>query len=630
MKSLPFLSLVLGASLIVGCQGTFSEKPVAFNPALAATLPPPPAPASAADLEMPAAKQDLKLFADPLCSRLKSGTTAKQVAAMQTPFLKAIATAMLQGAYDQASRVRDYEAYPTVEATAKFMKTSGYSRFENPTGIYFAPGETAIIFVGDCQGQAPALIVSDFARGRGGRPYPLQGGLNVIPLRSGGLGYLSYYTDAYKTAPNIKINIATGKVNGVFDAAVNTNEDWKRLLANATASTIDLRGKYVQLAFSVAAMRQHCPEKGLELINTYDRIIDLEQRLMGLEKYKERPKNHMFGRTVSRGYMFADGIGAGFETSTMAEIGNPDRIPQNAWGIAHEFGHVNQVRPDLLWVSTTEVTNNIYSSWVNYNLNPKDMRLEHERVDGGDGDVAGGRFNAFLNSALVSHEQWLCQRGPDKTENYADGGDHFVKLVPLWQLQLYFGIAGRGNPDFYPDLFHRARLADSSQLANGQLQCQFMRNACDVAKQDLSCFFEAIGMLKPIDKDMDDYSRGQLTITAADCAAVKEYAKRYPQPDSPVIYYISANSIQAYKERLPVVGQKDQGITFRRGRATISHAVWQHVAAFETYQGDKLIKIAMVGTGHPDNSATLVQYPEGATRIEAVAWNGQRTLVCGK
>ena len=38
----------------------------------------------------------------------------------------------------------------------------------------------------------------------------------------------------------------------------------------------------------------------------------------------------------------------------------------------------------------------------------------------------------------------------------------------------------------------------------------------------------------------------------------------------------------------------------------------------------------MVGTDSKDNSSTTVTYPEGSTRIEAVSWDGKRTLVYGK
>ena len=108
------------------------------------------------------------------------------------------------------------------------------------------------------------------------------------------------------------------------------------------------------------------------------------------------------------------------------------------------------------------------------------------------------------------------------------------------------------------------------------------------------------------------------------------HASRYPKPESPVIHYISANSVKAFRDRLPVLGQAGQGVAGQGNTRTIDHAVWKNVTVFETYRGSELVKIAMGGTGSPDNSSTLVQYPEGATRIEAVAWDGKRTLAYGQ
>ena len=38
----------------------------------------------------------------------------------------------------------------------------------------------------------------------------------------------------------------------------------------------------------------------------------------------------------------------------------------------------------------------------------------------------------------------------------------------------------------------------------------------------------------------------------------------------------------------------------------------------------------MSGLDSKDNSSTLVVYPEGATRVEAVGWDGKRVLAYGK
>ena len=45
--------------------------------------------------------------------------------------------------------------------------------------------------------------------------------------------------------------------------------------------------------------------------------------------------------------------------------------------------------------------------------------------------------------------------------------------------------------------------------------------------------------------------------------------------------------------------------------------------------GNELVEVCIVGTGTIDNSSTFIRYPKGATRIEAVSWDGKRTLVCG-
>ncbi len=62
------------------------------------------------------------------------------------------------------------------------------------------------------------------------------------------------------------------------------------------------------------------------------------------------------------------------------------------------------------------------------------MRLETEVLNG----AAGNRFNAYLNNAFINGQEWGLQAGPDASygANSSDqwGGDHFVKLAPLWQL----------------------------------------------------------------------------------------------------------------------------------------------------------------------------------------------------
>ncbi|HBN16489.1 MAG TPA: hypothetical protein DD422_00385, partial [Akkermansia sp.] len=171
---------------------------------------------------------------------------------------------------------------------------------------------------------------------------------------------------------------------------------------------------------------------------------------------------------------------------------------------------------------------------------------------------------------------------------------------------------------------------DTRGKKDGELQLAFMKNACDAARQDLTDFFRKTGMLKPIDQELDDYTCARMTITEADCKNLIAYARKYKKPESPVIYYISVNSAEAYKNRLPVRGVYNQGVTEQGNRRIISHDVWKNAVVFETYKDREMVRITMAGTDSRDNSSTTVPYPEGSTRIEAVSWDGRRTLVYGK
>lgn len=577
-----------------------------------------------------------EIFADKLYSELKPGITQRQVDGIENRFFRSIAQSLLDGTYNKEYRVQEYEPYRPLDDLAREMKTSYYNSFENPTGIHFTPKEEVVIIVGDTYGEQLALHVYDFDRTRRMERsdavnviIPLYEGINKIKVPDGGLAYIDYFTMNWKQAARVKVHIPSGQVNGYFDKNRDSAADWMNILNKTTYGSMDIKGDHINLVFGVNGLKTYCKD-GMKLIENYDLITNIEHDLMGLLKYNRQPKNHMFARIVYGG-LFADGWGAGFYEGCMEELADVDKcLKQGVWAIAHELGHVNQITPGLKWVSTTEVTNNVYSVYVRYTTYREKLVLEQERSNDGDNNnVLGGRFNSYLNYGIVKGEQWLCQRGQDKMEDYQNGGDHFVKLCPLWQLMLYYReIAGK--PDWYADIAEIVRNSDQSGMSNGELQLNFMKNTCDVVKEDLTDFFIKAGMLKPIDKELDDYARGWMKITQQQCDDLVRYAAKYPKPATPVLYYLTANSEKAFKEKLAVEGVYNEGLKIRAGeQIVVDHTVWKNVAVFETYKGNELTYVAMVGTDSWDLSTTLVRYPEGSTRIEAVSWDGKRTLVYG-
>lgn len=573
------------------------------------------------------------IFKDASLTTLKKNISEKQIDLIQNPTLKNVATQLYNKNYPLDKRYREYSNYESPQTLAKKLKTSPYSQYENPTGIYFSEGDSAVLWVEKTNATQLSLRVTnwddeEFKQ----KDYPLTQGYNAFKIENKGNSYIQYFTPDKAGNNKVKIHILSGKVNGVFDISKHTNKDWDNLLANATAPVLDIVGKQVQLAYAVQSLQTSAAHQGVELVKLYDSIIGIQHELMGLKQTNRIPKNRMFGRVIWKGFMHADGIGAAFHNNTMKDVANVAGLRKNSWGVAHEFGHVNQVRPNMKWVGTTEVTNNIYSVWTQYIYNQNQPKLEREKLKDYDEPKIGGRITSYMESAFIHRQPWLTQAGPDRWDRERPrdwGGDHFVKLVPLWQLQLYFNVAGEGNTwenkNFYGDIFTKAINAPTTKdKPDAYYQLEFIKNACDAAKLDLTDFFEQSGLLIPIDLWVDDYTCAQMTITPNDIQQVKTYAAKYPKPNTPVLHYITANSVQAYKNKLAVSGTKGSGYTKENKKIIVDNSKWKNAVAFETFAGDKLVKIAFVGAGSADATQTIVHIPEGATAVKAVSWDGKR------
>ncbi len=528
---------------------------------------------------------------------------------------------------ESAYRNREFRAYLPIEYLREHLRTSNYSHFENPTGIYFRRGEQVRITV---QGEVPAglsLIIHDFGKEGDHAELPLMGGVNTFSSPAHGLAYLNYRSESPAEAPVLRVRIDGGQVNGIFtqydDAAT-----WKRLLANAKCNILDIVGERVQLAYNVDGLREQCPERGPELLDIYDDVIRMEQEMLGWDKYGVHPGNHIHGRVQWGGFMHADGIGSAYVNSAMREVANPDSLHNSVWAIAHEFGHINQCRPGMMWAGSQEVTNNIFSAWCCYSINPENCRLEHERtpVIGSRTPMRGGRMDCYINNAIVNRQLWQFQSGPDNGLRNVPGartGDHFVTVSPLWQLQLYMAVA-RDKKDFYADIYHLAR-QDAPDSPHGKLRLQFFTRACDVTGWDLSDFFVKVGIVAPMNRYVEDYSSHMVTISPEMCREAIAHARKYPKPDSSVIYYINANNVHIYRDRLPVQASPDYKPVFRKGSVTIPGSVWQNAVAYEAYDVDgNLLRIALRGLNHEDNATTDLLCPPGTVSIKAVQWDGTR------
>lgn len=563
----------------------------------------------------------LTLFTDQTCSALKTGITDEDIKACKSDFHKNIALYLKAGKYPSEFRIQEYKAYPHPDTQAKANKTSPYSLLDNPTGMAIGNGEELVIFVGETAGQKIQIRIQDLAvpgdDGFGGISYTLNEGVNQIHAPKKGLIYILYHTEDFETARPVKIHIASGHVNGYFDVTKHSGSDWKRLRDAAKEPFFDVIGKYAHLTFPTKDFILYTPD-GKALIEAYDKIVESEMLLMGLFKYNKVFKNRMYFNVTYRGYMYATSYHTAYHESTMPDLCDVSKLTDKSlWGPCHEVGHCNQTRPGLKWHGTTEVTNNIMSMYLQNSIFKRDSHLQTTKLNDGSPNRYAKAWTEII-AANAPHCDFK-------------SNDVFCKLVPFWQLELYFGNVLGQTPlqqddkgGFYPDVYEYVRTHPDLNTA-GEQQTEFVYICSQVAQMDLTDFFTKWGFLTPVETTIDDYGNGQVKVTQARVEEIKQRVAslNYPQPNV-ALEYITDNNWKLYQNPQPVI----EGQAMRSGN-TLKMTDWKNVVAYEvTNKEGKKIFISE-GILFPDATASFTintDWEEGF-KVYAVSASGKRTEV---
>lgn len=582
------------------------------------------------------------LFEDETCSYLKAGITEADIEKCKYPFFKNLAYYMLKDKYDRSFRVADYRAFPNPDIQSGTHKTNPYSLLDNPTGISVKEGETLVVMVGDTYGQNIGMKVQNLdapeSDGFGGISYPLYQGINKLTMSGKGLVYVMYHTKTLDdaAAQPVKIHFASGTVNGYFDSQKHAGR-WTELLGKATDRYFDVVGKYAHMTFETSDYRRYAANNGDELIDLYDQIALNEMQLLGLAKYDKMFRNRMYLNVMYQSYMYATSYHTAYNQNTMSEVCDPAKLKTSGcWGPAHEIGHCNQTRLGVMWIGMTEVTNNIMSEYIQTTIFNQGSRIQTEDM----GHVYRNRYSKAWNGIIATGSSHA-----DFSNIGGDSNDVFCKLVPFWQLELYFGkVLGRtplqqqDKGGFYPDVYEYARNKNYSGMTDGEIQLDFVYNCCLSAKMNLLDFFEKWGFLTPVNRVIEDYATRTLTITEDMAAALRQKVNNlgYSKPDV-ALEYISDNTFELYKSRPSVVAGSSAtraAKSFTEGKISytgeaITIQGWKNVVAYEVKDAnDKLIFICS-GESSPSSTHTFtlpVSWGEGF-KLYAVSATGDRTEV---
>jgi hypothetical protein len=108
----------------------------------------------------------------------------------------------------------------------------------------------------------------------------------------------------------------------------------------------------------------------------------------------------------------------------------------------------------------------------------------------------------------------------------------FDRLVPFWQLHLYF--SRNGKPDFYADVMEQMRLRPDAGRGNDSIrnQFEFVKICCDVGVLDLTDFFDKWGFFWVGEIIVKDYGEHKYAITQQVVDESKSYIakKGYNKP----------------------------------------------------------------------------------------------------
>lgn len=496
--------------------------------------------------------QLLEVFTDITCSELKPGVTEEDIQKL-SPSFQMFADAMLNGTYtefEKSFRVHEYQAYSDPVEWAEKLMTKKYSTWDNPMGIAVKGGEKVLILVGETYGNNLQVQILGEQQGtnkdgqsylttqRQGHFVSLRQGVNMITPDQDGQLFLMY--TALPSAPTskpIKVHIPMGygELAGYFDLEEHkTDEKYTEILQKTKHKYFCIKGKRMVLYFT----RKVLPKEIVDPITQWDNIITWQQNFMGIEDVRPAQwNNHIAGISLpdaEGGYMWASDWTMGFTESAVSKImglANLNANADNAWGPAHEMGHVNQAA--INWASTTESSNNLFSNYVIYRFGRYSSR----------GKGLYYRFTSVYEKdhswASMNSQGTHTGPGVPKEGNGEDtymGEDTEIHMRLNWQLWNYYHRV-RKDETFFGRVFAKMRAVGLNDTENcGKKQLEFAVACSEAAEEDLTDFFEAWGFFKPHTSKISQYGTYDYVVTQPMIDDAKARMAQYPKPQHALEY----------------------------------------------------------------------------------------------
>ncbi len=571
--------------------------------------------ASAAEVSMcqynPEGFQALKYFTDMSISTLRDDVTLEDVIAIKDPFYRSIAERIYYGTYDDEFRVCEFKAYPSPLRDMELFRDKTFGILSNVTGMYVVEAnKPQYIYLDEDYGLELYVRVINYKNpGTSTHPvaishedhvgcdYKIQKGRNVITPSQTGLMYILAFTDDYEKIPPMTAHFVNSGVNGYIQYGKHTAEDVHRIFVQTLKNKeirFDMITDLAVLNFEKDSYRANTfsgnprvnAQNAIDLLEIYDSITKIQERMMGHVKYKALGKQRghrnrmsfigMYGST----YAYSAWWHTGYSPAITPGVVNPNNLwPRNAtnlndgitsriWGVAHELGHSTQTAL-FTWRGLTEVSNNVmclltqnfmfgvgkgYTTmrWAkSFNTAMRDIGTRWVT----EFDQEGNWYERPFTHMESVNSPWYGQ--------ITGAVDPATQIFPFYQLFLYYHVV-EGNSDFYPDFYELCRTKPiyekdfpNANAYQSAVVLEYMKTISEAAGEDLSEWANAWG-LPGVNYGcghgtrVNHYGESYFTTTAEQIKANEEYNSQFKKPRMNP-FYIHDLNLDLYRNPKDVV-----------------------------------------------------------------------------
>lgn len=487
--------------------------------------------------------QLLTVFKDITCCELNKDVTDDMINELPGYFAQ-LAYKIKDGSYsewEKKFRIQEYKPYSSVEEMSKAVLIKKYGNQDNITGVYVEEGQNIIVLVGETYGNNISLQILGEEDGSGyyqtespdaAQTVELLKGVNKIKVNKTGMLFILYAadpTDAQNKPIRIHIPYESGKVSGFFDLETDkTDEVYADLLNKANYKYFGVKGKDIIFYFHTSKLREVSQHKIVEAINLWDNIVGWQHELMGFTgDLRKRYNNHVFAISPEGGYMWQSEYRVAFVYTYLNNILLPENVlakEDNAWGPAHEIGHIHQKA--INWPGCSESSNNLFSNYVILKM--------------GEYYSRGYGLNRVAKTRFTDNDPWAIL-GELPTYNAEkglyEGEETELHMRMYWQLYTYYHEC-KNRKDFWPTVFRKMREKYNGYYTEqepGKSQMKFVEAVCEAANEDLTDFFDFWGFFTPVDIKIEQYGTFNYTVTESEINSIKSRISNYKKA-APIQY----------------------------------------------------------------------------------------------